>query len=177
VKIPETNIPSWTEIIEREKIWELAKEVPFGGDILEIGALYGGTTSVLAMGAPVCNVTSVDEFSWTPPGYPATSAKLLQENLDKLGIKNVSIIEADSRNVGITWNTPLDLLWIDGGHSYEFVYADLVNFGPHAKVIALHDFDNPHWPDIRQAVEKFLSLNKEFSLTEVVGTVAVLRKK
>lgn len=37
----------------------------------------------------------------------------------------------------------LELLLIDGDHSYAAVSSDLENYGSMAKVIALHDVDNP----------------------------------
>lgn len=172
-----TGILSWTDDKERELLSKLSSEVEEGGLILEIGCLYGGTTAVLALSNPLAEVISMDNFSWTPEGYPQVSPTLTRTNLSNAGIKNVQIIEGDSRKLCKGWKRHIDLLWIDGGHSYEYVYSDLINFGPHADVISLHDYGNPFWETISKAVNDFLKDHQEFYIAEVVGTVAVLRRK
>jgi hypothetical protein len=165
-----------TEINEREHMVKLAEEVIHDGLIVEIGCLYGGMTAVLGLANPQARIITMDDFSWHPSDDVETSPQLLLKNMDKVGVKNVQVVRGDSRVIGKTWHEAIDLLWIDGGHSFDYVWQDLRNFGPHAQVIAVHDFDNPHWKDIRQAVERFLANRMEFRLAEVVGTVAVLRR-
>ena len=164
-----------TEINERECLARLAAEVPAGGSIVEIGCLYGGMTAVMGLASPNAKIIAIDDFSWHPEDDVATSADLLQENMRKVGVQNVYVMEGDSRVIGKNWQARIDLLWVDGGHSFEYVYQDLCNFGPHAQVIAVHDYDNPYWASIRQAVEKFISDSPSRHVDEVVGTVAVLR--
>lgn len=172
-------VPSWTSVPERLKLAGLAGEVKPGGSIVEIGALYGGMTIVMSLSNPQAKITVIDDFSWTPPGYEArpASKEELRRNLRAFEVTNVTVKEGDSREIGPKWKKPIDLLWIDGGHSYEFVHADLVNFAPHAQVVACHDWDNPFWPSIRQAVMDFLHEHDEFEISESVETVVVLRRK
>lgn len=170
-------IPTLTEINERELLAELAAEVPPTNYILEIGALYGGVTAVLALAAPSAYIYTIDNFSWHPEGFPKTSRLLLETNLFGLDIKNVTVIDSTSKQASKIWQTKVYLLWIDGGHDFKTVYFDLFHFSQFAEVIALHDYDNPAWKDIRQAVETFLSGNEIWYLDQVVGTVAVLRKR
>jgi len=169
------KVPSWTSIAEREKLAELAEQVPAGGHIVEIGALYGGMTIVMGSANGNARITSIDNFSWTPPGYearPACRAEM-ERNLSEFGV-SAQIIEGDSREIGTTWLEPIDLLWIDGGHSYDFVRSDLECFGPHAQVIACHDYDNQFWPDIRQAVEHFMVKHSGWEIVSVVEMVVML---
>jgi len=170
-------IPSWTEEIERQLLAKLAAEVQPAGLIVEIGALYGGSTVVLARTAPKARIITIDEFSWTPEGYPTATKKLLESHLKEVGVKNVTVLEGKSEEIGKSWDKSIDLLFIDGGHSYQYVYADLCNFAPHAEVVACHDFDNPIWATIKEAISDFIQLHPEWDLAEVVGTVAVLRRK
>lgn len=172
-----TKILSWTDEKERGLLSQLSSEVPENGWIVEIGCLYGGTTATLALSNPKALVVSIDNFSWTPDGYPQVSPTLTRSNLREAGVENVQIIEGDSREIGKDWEHHIDLLWVDGGHSYEFVYSDLVNFGPHADVIALHDYGNPFWETIMKAVGDFLKDHEEFYIAQVVSTVVVLRRK
>ncbi len=167
-----------TEIIERECLARLAQEVDHNGkSIVEIGCLYGGMTAVLGIAAPNSQITTIDDFSWHPEDDVPTSADLLLSNMKKVGVSNVQVLEGDSRRIGINWFSPIDLLWVDGGHSYDYVFMDLMLFGVRAKTIALHDFGNPFWATIKQAIEDFLRLTDGmFILSEVAGTVAVLRR-
>lgn len=169
-------IRTWLYDEEKMRLATLAQEVPAGGTIVEVGALYGGSTALLALGQPEATVHSHDNFSWSPE-VPASAAFML-ENLKELGIENVVIHEGDSRVTAKEWDRPIDLLWIDGGHSFEFVWNDLSTFGPHAKVIALHDYKNPSWPDIEQAVVRFLAEHENYFIDPlVVGQVVTLRRK
>ena len=170
-------IQSWTEEEERALLAELAAEVQPKGLIVEIGALYGGTTVVLAKAAPKARVITIDEFSWTPEGHPKATKELLESHLKEVGVKNVTIIAEKSEHVGPEWDKHIDLCFIDGGHSYQYVYADLCNFAPHSDVVACHDFGNPFWATIKQAIMDFTAKNPEWYLSEVAGTVAVLRRK
>lgn len=171
-------IPTLTDINERQLLSNLAQQVNNDSAIIvEVGALYGGVTAVLALSAPLANITTMDNFSWHPPGYPVTSKGLLERNMIDLNISNVTVMEGDSRRLGKRFPYKIDLLWIDGGHSYEYVYSDLINLGVNSNVIALHDYDNPAWPSIRQAVEVFIGKYSPFCVDIVVGTVVVLRRK
>lgn len=177
IKQAEAAAPSWTSEAEREEMIRLAQGVKAGGRIVEIGGLYGGMTAVLALANPEARVTVVDEFSWSPlEDRPKASAAQLLENVKRAGVTNVDVVTGDSRRIGKTWKDAIDLLWIDGGHSYEFVKSDLDKFGKHAGVIALHDYDNPFWESIRRAVEDYLKDHPEWMFDHHVDTVAVLTR-
>lgn len=165
-----------TDEIERECLARLSSEVKPGGTIVEIGCLYGGTTAVLALANPGASVLTLDTFEWHPEDDVPTSADLLYANMKKVGANNVTVIEGDSRVLWKTWKIEMDLLFVDGGHSFEWVYSDLSRFAPFARVVALHDYGNPFWTTIKRAVDQFLSENPNWRLDEVVGTVAVLRR-
>jgi tRNA and rRNA cytosine-C5-methylases len=166
-----------TDINERECVAKLAADVPPGGSIVEIGSLYGGMTAVLGLANPEAKIVSIDDYSWHPADDVPTSKELLLANMKRVGVKNVKAREGDSRVIGKTWKKAIDLLWIDGGHSYEYVHSDLVNFGPHARVIAVHDYKNPAWATIEQAINDFIQDHPEWAIVDVVGMVAVLKRK
>lgn len=166
-----------TEINERECLARLALEITKPSPVIvEIGSLYGGTAAVLALAAPQAEVICIDTFEWYPPDDVPASADLLRSNMQKAGVNNVRVIEGDSRVLWKTWRTKIDLLFIDGGHSFEWVYSDLSRFSPYTRVVALHDYGNPFWPTIKQAVDRHLKENPIWRLDEVTGTVAVLRR-
>ncbi len=54
----------------------------------------------------------------------------------------------------------IEVLFVDGDHTYAGALADLMNFGPQAKRIFVHDTDAPDFPGVRTAVEKFCEETK-----------------
>lgn len=175
LKLAWSVAPSWTSEAERVELIRLAREVRENGHIVEIGGLYGGMTAVIGLANPSARITVIDEFSWDPNNMGA-SAKTLLTNVARAGVGNVEVITGDSRRVGQVWESPIDLLWIDGGHSYEFVKSDLDRFGPHAARIALHDWENEFWKTVRTAVEDFLQAHPEWKFSHNVDMVAVLER-
>ena len=68
-------------------------------------------------------------------------------------------IHSDARAVAKIWKTPINLLFIDGGHNYEDVKADTLEFMPHVikgSTILLHDYDGQNAPGVPKWIdEKF----------------------
>jgi len=57
---------------------------------------------------------------------------------------------------------PLDVLFIDGDHSYGSVSADLEAWAKKVRpggLVLLHDADCPAFPGVRQAIEEFCGTN------------------
>lgn len=167
-----------TEINERECVARWAMKTPANGLIVEVGCLYGGMTAILALAAPTCQVITMDNFSWHPEDDVPTSPELLYKNMMRVGIKNVEVMEGDSRVLGQGWKRDIDFCWIDGGHSYDWVLADLMLLGTHSPVIALHDYGNPFWTTIEQAVTDFMRYTAgTYEIVEIAGTVVILKRK
>lgn len=168
----------YTAIAERELMIELAREVPAGGLIVEIGALYGASTAVLAFANPAARIISMDNFTWSPiVDKPASKERLLL-GLASVGVTIEEFIEGDSREIGKDWAEPIDFLLVDGGHFYDICLPDLMNFGSRATVIAIHDYTNGRWkPEIQPAVADFIKAYPCWYIEKVVHSMAVLRKK
>jgi len=171
------DVPTWTTAMERATLGALAASVPAGGLIVEIGGLYGGTTSVLALANPGARVVTIDEFSWSPAAdRPPASAAGLRAEMARIGAGNVTVVEGDSAIIGPAWDEKIDLLFIDGGHSFEAVRTDLENFVKHAQVVACHDWKNKVWPSVRLAIKDYVRIHPEWAIALVADTVVVLRK-
>ena len=54
----------------------------------------------------------------------------------------------------------LDLLFVDGDHTYEGCLADLRNYGPRAAQVFIHDTDAPDYPGVRKAVLTYCAESK-----------------
>lgn len=59
-------------------------------------------------------------------------------------LRDVNFIQAESNKAVINWSLPIDVLFIDGDHSYEGVKDDWDNFSPLVKaggIVYFHDCD------------------------------------
>jgi predicted O-methyltransferase YrrM len=52
-------------------------------------------------------------------------------------------------------DTQLDVLFVDGDHSYPAVMKDLETWGHRAKLILCHDADTASFPGVRQAIDEY----------------------
>jgi cephalosporin hydroxylase len=98
------------------------------GNVLEIGTRFGASTAALLYG--------VDRKGGHLWSVDVEDCSGLFENDRWTFIKGSSLDVAYVKSV---IPDQLDLVFIDGDHSYEGVKADLANYGPMGKVIALHD--------------------------------------
>lgn len=81
--------------------------------------------------------------------------------------KTVWIKKKSNEAVNLIPDQSLDLVFIDGNHSYEFVYNDIINWIPKIKnngIISGHDLDYPGYPGVRKAVEAHFG--KSFNIGE-----------
>lgn len=169
-------IPTWLKTNEIQALWDEAVQVPAGGLILEIGTLYGGSAAVLALASPRAKVITIDAYSWHPPSYPLPCPQQTREYLALLGITNVEVRFENTLKISQYTGQPIDLLWIDGGHTYEAAYHDLMLWGPFANVICLHDFTNMAWPGVKQAYDKFHETYVQRNVKSIIGFLAVIKK-
>jgi predicted O-methyltransferase YrrM len=161
-----TGVPGWESPSEQALLVKLAQDVPSDGVIVEIGAEFGMSSSLFAYGAaPAVDIYSVDLF----PG------DLMQKHLENLvsagfakkhegGISSrTKVIKGDSADIGKRWDvivrhykgengTFIDLLFVDGDHTYKGVERDLSHWAGKVKPggrivfhdVAQHTNHSPH---------------------------------
>lgn len=130
------------------------------GNIVEIGCLFGRSTSAIAQGAEVfgAEVTSIDPFFKTPNTDKLSSPELWEKNLKKQGLKVPTLMAMKSHEAAALYDKEISFLFIDGGHNYETVKQDIEDWVPKVKitgVVALHDMFMPHLDGITRAVTEW----------------------
>jgi len=146
----------------------LAACTPAKGLIVEIGSFKGRSTVMLASVAAhygLGPVVAIDPHNFNlslPPG-PTTPLSTHDDFVDSLRAAGVSqhveFHHALSKDISLSWNRPVRLLWIDGDHTYAGAKSDFEGFtshlSPHA-IVALHDALNVFPGPIRVFVEDVL---------------------
>lgn len=123
---------------------------------VDLGVDYGYSLLALAHSNPgkVYGIDGFEGDEWT--GVRNTYS-YVDDNVKQLGLTNVLLIKGLFDEVYQTWNTPIDILHIDGFHSYEAVkndYEKWSNFVVDSGVIMFHD-TNSH--DTRFGVKQFFN--------------------
>jgi len=109
--------------------------------IADLGVDFGFSTFCFAQPG-IGHVYGVDSFEGDPhAGFRDTRRDVLAR-LAELGLGNVTLVKGYFEQVASTWDKPLDILHIDGLHTYEAVLRDYVNWVRFVRaggVVLFHD--------------------------------------
>jgi len=161
------NIKGFLDEQEGQSLYETALKASRLGPCLEIGS-YCGKSAVYLGTACMENkgiLFSIDhhrgseeqqpgEEYFDPELFDETTGKIdtfifFRKNLETAGLENTVIpIVCHSEIVARMWNTPLSLVFIDGGHTFKTAYRDYNSWAGHIMpggFLLIHDiFKNPN---------------------------------
>jgi predicted O-methyltransferase YrrM len=158
------RIPGWFGEGSAALMYELMCATP-PQTVVEIGSYLGRSTSFFALTLRQVNphgrVVAVDPHTGDRQQLECLAAdhlatfELFQQHLQATGIDDV--VEprvATSLEVADGWADPVDLLYVDGWHSYDAVMADGRAWLPHLEAGGVVVFDDyVAYPEVRAAVE------------------------
>ncbi|MBI2839743.1 MAG: class I SAM-dependent methyltransferase [Acidobacteria bacterium] len=152
-------------------LYQLAKEGPGTGAVVEIGTWRGGSAIALALGCldsgrpPVVTIDPVHQPD-------------LETNLAQHGVRDVVRYYCmSSQEVAVNWSyfmrghTAVRLLWIDGEHTYKSAAADTLHWRDYVEpggMICYHDYGE-NFPGVVRAVYEHIILSGKFADFKRVG--------
>ncbi len=128
--------------------------------VVEIGSARGKSACFLGMALKengAGRVYAIDPHTataWNDVNSVDTFGEM-QRNIERLGLADhVEIVRASSGVAATSWTRPIDLLFIDGDHTFDGVKSDWDLFSPFVTefgVVAFHDTMWDRRPDPRYA--------------------------
>lgn len=144
------DMDGWLSFKEASLLYRLAKRCTGKGAIIEIGSWKGKSTTCLARGsrkAAGTPVTAIDPHTGSSEHGDVDTFAAFTENIRLQQVEDmVKPMRESSAQVAAKWSGPVELLWIDGAHEYEFVLQDYQLWEPfliEGGTIAFHDSPMP----------------------------------
>ncbi|MDY6820685.1 MAG: class I SAM-dependent methyltransferase [Deferribacterota bacterium] len=195
------NIKGFLDKEEGEHLYKIALEASKKGPCLEIGSYCGKSTLYLGLACKENDgiLFSIDHHRgseiqqlgqeyfdadlFDPKTQRLDSFGEFRKTLERASLEETVVpIVCCSHIAAKAWATPLSLVFIDGGHSYEDVFMDYKCWVPHIMpngYLIFHDiFFNPEegGQAPRQVYEKALNSGL-FQKHSMVKTLGVLQRK
>jgi predicted O-methyltransferase YrrM len=185
---------------EATALYEHALQACELGPVLEIGSYCGKSTICLGLACKRkgSTVFALDhhrgseehqrgEMFHDPDLYDGSaevfdSFREFRQNLNSAGLEEAVVpVVAGSEAVARHWNTPLGMVFIDGGHSLEAALADYRCWASHVVrggILAIHDlFDDAHaGGQAPYAIYRMALASGLFQPMEQVNTLGLLRR-
>jgi hypothetical protein len=120
-------------------IWLIHRLAP--ETIVDLGVDFGYSTFCFAISG-IGHVYAVDTFEGDEHAGFRNTQESVESIIKKLGLDNITLVSGTFENVARSWDKELDVLHIDGLHTYEAVrrdYESWVKFVKPTGVILLHD--------------------------------------
>lgn len=172
------------EIKYRTQFPELLEHLGLKGDAVEVGVAEGRNAAVLISSPQILRLYLIDAWQQLNQqgdgGYDQSwhdnNRKEVHERIATHKDKAVILKGISKDMIKTVPDDSLIFAYIDGDHSFEQCWNDLLNIYPKVKiggVIALHDYLNPAY-GVGRAVHKFWSDPEDIHTTEEDGDLAMV---
>ncbi len=183
---------------EMQALYELGKRCASMGPCLEIGSYCGLSTICLGTGIKEEKgiLFSIDHHRgseehqkgeeyfdpdlWDEKEERVNTFPEFIKNIEKTSlIDTVVPIVAPSQIVARKWATPLSLVFIDGGHSFESAQKDYISWASHiipGGILAIHDvfFDPTKGGDAPRRIYEMALASGLFERMDLINTLGLL---
>lgn len=162
---------------ELDALRDLVLSLPADPIIVNIGAGPGTSTSTFLQYRKDAKVYSVDIQLESSPFGSLVGEQTALTAMGLLDPTRYFPIHGDSKEVGRTWDKgEVDLVFVDGDHSYAGAVGDITIWWPHLKpggYMAVHDYERDIWPDVAKAVHDTLDENNFYTKVATIDTLII----
>ncbi|MEM1166842.1 MAG: class I SAM-dependent methyltransferase [Planctomycetota bacterium] len=150
--------------------------------IVEIGSYRGKSTVIMALAEPNARITAIDPHTHEHTPKPeADNHAIFHRTLLAHGVADrIEHWRRGSRGAAADWDgPPIDLVFVDGDHTYEGAKGDLAEWSPLVApggVVAAHDTFRRRYEGCLRAWEQTIAQDRSFGPTRRVRTIAWARK-
>ena len=182
---------------ERGYLFQLASDAPANARVVEVGSWMGASTCFIAAGlkGAEAKIHAVDNFqglstcgedaAWYNRHFRRLGASstldIFRDNFAALGLADrAEPVVSDSLAAAQTLAAhrgAIDLIFIDGDHSYDACRADIAAWAPYVKpggVIAFHDFGS-RADGVTRAIFEAIKAGRFAEIVGVAGTIIAFR--
>ncbi|MEO6595216.1 MAG: class I SAM-dependent methyltransferase [Planctomycetota bacterium] len=194
--LPYASIDGWLTVDEAISLFELARSLPHEHPLaVEIGCWQGKSSVCIARGlarknAPrLCCIDPFDasgdqqstaDYSSRANGLPGPLRSIFEHNLRAAGVREiVDVQQGMSHQHVTTWKGTIDLLFLDGDHSFEAVHRDFTDWAPKIRpggFLAMHDVVHAVHDGPRRVVDEILRRDPQWSEPRYVDSMMIVRK-
>ncbi len=186
---------------EALRLYDLSLAAARLGPVLEIGSYCGRSAAIIGSACKLNSgiLFSIDHHAGSEEQQPGeqyfdpdlydektlsvNTFPLFRQTLSRAGLEDTVVpIVCTSKTAGRMWKTPLSMVFIDGGHSFEAAYTDFLTWAPHiipGGFLVIHDiFFNPQegGQPPRQVYE-LAQATGGYDVLEMTKTLGVLQVK
>ena len=174
-------IPAGTQTTEAERAC-LSRHALGRGNIVIIGVARGVTTRVLRRAMRPDGLLTAIDPRWSDRPGTSYERRIAEREIGKVPYGRVVFDRRPAADAAAAWTTPIDLLFIDGDHSWEAIDEDWRNWSPLVKpggIVAVHDSrpvrGRPAYDSIRYTADVILP-DRRFTVLEAVDGLTVLER-
>jgi predicted O-methyltransferase YrrM len=144
----ETIVSAWTG---HRQFAEFLVETKNPDVVVELGVDYGYSTFVFAnsLQGKQGKIYGIDLFAGDIHAGHRNTYEFVMDTIQRQNLTQVEIVKGEFTEVSKNWSVPIDILHIDGLHTFDAVKTDYENWSPFVKddgIILFHDIAS--FPDI-----------------------------
>jgi len=186
---------------EARRLYSIALEAAANGPVLEIGSYCGKSACIIGKACKKKEsiLFSIDHHMGSEEQQPGeeyfdpdlfdpklsrvNTFPFFQETITRAALENTVVpVVAASGTAGKMWKTPVSMLFIDGGHSFEAVHEDFLTWACHIKpggFLVIHDiFKDPEkGGQAPWQVYQIAGRSGSYEELEMIKTLGVLKRK